>query len=37
MRYLPLTDADRSAMLSVIGVQTIDDLFAFRRRGWNRR
>ncbi len=27
MRYLPLTDADRSAMLSVIGVQTIDDLF----------
>src|SRR6201996_7955337 len=27
MRYLPLTDADRSAMLSVIGVGSIDDLF----------
>jgi glycine dehydrogenase subunit 1 len=27
MRYLPLTDADRSAMLAVIGVNTIDDLF----------
>ncbi|MBB4613744.1 aminomethyl-transferring glycine dehydrogenase subunit GcvPA [Novosphingobium taihuense] len=28
MRYLPLTDADRSAMLSVIGAGSIDDLFA---------
>ena len=28
MRYLPLTDADRSAMLDVIGVSSIDDLFA---------
>jgi glycine dehydrogenase subunit 1 len=28
MRYLPLTDADRQAMLARIGVQTIDDLFA---------
>ncbi len=28
MRYLPLTDADRSAMLSVIGAASIDDLFA---------
>ena len=28
MRYLPLTDADRSAMLSVIGAGTIDELFA---------
>ncbi len=28
MRYLPLTDADRSEMLSVIGVSSIDDLFA---------
>ncbi len=28
MRYLPLTDADRSAMLSTIGVASIDDLFA---------
>src|SRR6187549_1971437 len=28
MRYLPLTDADRSAMLDVIGVASIDDLFA---------
>ncbi|WP_380877159.1 putative glycine dehydrogenase (decarboxylating) subunit 1 [Sphingomonas sp. DBB INV C78] len=27
MRYLPLTDADRSAMLRTIGAQTIDDLF----------
>ncbi len=27
MRYLPLTDTDRSAMLSVIGVASIDDLF----------
>ncbi len=27
MRYLPLTQADRSAMLSVIGASTIDDLF----------
>jgi glycine dehydrogenase subunit 1 len=27
MRYLPLTDADRSAMLAVIGADTIDDLF----------
>ncbi|NVE95874.1 aminomethyl-transferring glycine dehydrogenase subunit GcvPA [Altererythrobacter lutimaris] len=27
MRYLPLTDADRSAMLSVIGANSIDDLF----------
>jgi glycine dehydrogenase subunit 1 len=28
MRYLPLTDADRSAMLDVIGVSSIEDLFA---------
>jgi glycine dehydrogenase subunit 1 len=28
MRYLPLTDADRSAMLAKIGVSGIDDLFA---------
>ena len=28
MRYLPLTDADRKAMLSSIGVNAIDDLFA---------
>jgi glycine dehydrogenase subunit 1 len=28
MRYLPLTDPDRQAMLAVIGAKTIDDLFA---------
>jgi glycine dehydrogenase subunit 1 len=28
MRYLPLTDADRSAMLAVIGAKSIDALFA---------
>jgi glycine dehydrogenase subunit 1 len=28
MRYLPLTQTDRSAMLSVIGADSIDDLFA---------
>lgn len=28
MRYLPLNDADRAAMMSVIGVETIDELFA---------
>ncbi len=28
MRYLPLTDTDRSAMLAKIGVQNVDDLFA---------
>jgi glycine dehydrogenase subunit 1 len=28
MRYLPLTDADRSAMLDVIGAKSIDELFA---------
>ncbi|QHL90573.1 aminomethyl-transferring glycine dehydrogenase subunit GcvPA [Sphingomonas changnyeongensis] len=27
MRYLPLTDADRAAMLRQIGAQSIDDLF----------
>ncbi|MFC4291789.1 aminomethyl-transferring glycine dehydrogenase subunit GcvPA [Sphingorhabdus arenilitoris] len=27
MRYLPLTDTDRSAMLGVIGAKNIDDLF----------
>lgn len=27
MRYLPLTDVDRSAMLSAIGAASIDDLF----------
>ncbi len=27
MRYLPLTDTDRSAMLGVIGAKSIDDLF----------
>ena len=28
MRYLPLTDADRSAMLDLIGAKSIDELFA---------
>lgn len=28
MRYLPLTPADRAAMLGVIGAATVDDLFA---------
>jgi glycine dehydrogenase subunit 1 len=28
MRYLPLTDADRSAMLEVIGASSVEDLFA---------
>ena len=28
MRYLPLTDADRRAMLAKIGVADIDALFA---------
>jgi glycine dehydrogenase subunit 1 len=28
MRYLPLTDADRSAMLDVIGATSVDELFA---------
>ena len=28
MRYLPLTQADRAAMLSVIGAATVDELFA---------
>jgi glycine dehydrogenase subunit 1 len=28
MRYLPLTNADRTSMLAAIGVQSIDDLFA---------
>src|SRR5918999_41077 len=28
MRYLPLSDADRSEMLARIGVATVDDLFA---------
>jgi glycine dehydrogenase subunit 1 len=28
MRYLPLTSADRSAMLGVIGAASVDDLFA---------
>ncbi|MCC6480050.1 MAG: glycine dehydrogenase, partial [Sphingomonadaceae bacterium] len=27
MRYLPLTDTDRQAMLATIGAKTIDDLF----------
>ncbi len=27
MRYLPLTDTDRKAMLATIGVDTVDDLF----------
>lgn len=27
MRYLPLTDAERSAMLATIGAATVDDLF----------
>ena len=27
MRYLPLSDADRSEMLRVVGAQSIDDLF----------
>jgi glycine dehydrogenase subunit 1 len=33
MRYLPLTDADRGAMLSTIGVTSIDDLFADLPKG----
>ena len=28
MRYLPLTSADRTDMLAVIGVDHVDDLFA---------
>ena len=28
MRYLPLTEADRTAMLAAIGARSIDDLFA---------
>ena len=28
MRYLPLSDADRSAMLEVIGAASVDDLFS---------
>ena len=28
MRYLPLTDADRSAMLEVVGAASIEALFA---------
>ena len=28
MRYLPLTPADRAAMLADVGARTIDDLFA---------
>ena len=28
MRYLPLTEADRSAMLDVIGAASVDALFA---------
>ncbi|MBV5335756.1 glycine dehydrogenase, partial [bacterium] len=27
MRYLPLTDADRAAMLTAVGVGAVDDLF----------
>ena len=27
MRYLPLTDTDRQAMLATIGAASIDDLF----------
>ena len=27
MRYLPLTDADRRAMLATVGVPSIDSLF----------
>ena len=27
MRYLPLTQADRSAMLQTIGANSVDDLF----------
>ena len=27
MRYLPLSDADRSAMLAKIGVGSVDELF----------
>ena len=27
MRYLPLSDADRSEMLRVIGASSVDDLF----------
>ncbi|MBW8785873.1 MAG: glycine dehydrogenase, partial [Novosphingobium sp.] len=28
MRYLPLSDTDRRAMLDAIGVASVDDLFA---------
>ena len=28
MRYLPLTDADRTHMLQTIGVPSVDTLFA---------
>ncbi len=28
MRYLPLSDADRSEMLELIGAASVDDLFA---------
>ncbi|TCD04826.1 aminomethyl-transferring glycine dehydrogenase subunit GcvPA [Erythrobacteraceae bacterium CFH 75059] len=35
MRYLPLTDSDRQAMLSTIGAGSIDDLFAdVPREAW---
>ena len=27
MRYLPLSSADREAMLAKVGVQSVDDLF----------
>ena len=27
MRYLPLSDADRSEMLRVVGASSVDDLF----------
>jgi glycine dehydrogenase subunit 1 len=33
MRYLPLTDADRSAMRAKIGIQSVDDLFAAVPKG----
>ena len=33
MRYLPLTDTDRSAMLETIGAASVDDLFVDSVRG----
>ena len=37
MRYLPLSDADRSEMLRVIGAGSIDELFAMFPRSCGSR